>query len=74
MDLDAVLAEEEPKKLTPELMQKVEDQLNIFDQWFQLPISEGGCGNEPLVNSEKALIRTFILGHALGRFPSVLMD
>jgi len=76
-DMDELLEadpvpESKPAPITNELMSEVERELNAFDAFFQLPITQGGCGNEPLVPSEAALIRTYILARMTRRFPSVL--
>jgi hypothetical protein len=77
MDLDALTAIS-ADQLTPEkkanILQNVEREIEAFDVWFQVPIDQGGCGEERLVKPERALLRTYLVARMSGRFPSVLKD
>jgi len=74
-DLDSLL---EPKKLVKELVDAkallpaVEQELDSFDAFFSAPIAQGGAGNEPLVRSERAILRTYLIARLTERFPSIL--
>ena len=76
MDIDALVSAVEKKPeaemVTPKMMDEVEAELVAFDRWFQSPLSQGGCGEGPLVKSEKALLRTYLVARRTGRFPSTL--
>jgi hypothetical protein len=77
MNIDALLESKPvPTPLSEQqkqaLLKEIENELDLFDQWFQSPISEGGCGNEPLVRPEKAILRTYLAARMTGRFPSGL--
>ena len=45
----------------------VENEIEDFDRWFTSPIASGGCGNAPLVDQEKALLRTYLIARLTGR-------
>lgn len=78
MDLDALLEEKPKTELSSDekkkLVKTVEDELHLFDQFFQDPIHAGGCGNGPMTRPEKAILRTYLLARLTARFPSVLED
>lgn len=48
---------------TPKMMRVIEEELDCFDEWFQ---SEG---NERLVRSEKAILRTYLAAKLTKRIP-----
>jgi hypothetical protein len=54
------------------MLKAVEEELALFDQFMMAPESEGGCGQDPLVPMEKALLRTYLVARMSGRFPSTL--
>lgn len=74
MNLEDVLSDTPPpiKPDRAEVMQKANEELAAFEAFFSAPISEGGAGNSPMVPSEKALIRTYLVARIAGLFPSPL--
>ena len=72
LDDDTPMPKSKPEPVTDELMAEVERELSAFDAFFQSPVSDGGCGNEPLVPMEMALLRTYLVARKTRRFPSVL--
>ena len=49
------------------ILQKVEEDISKFETWFTSPPPEG-LGEGPLSRYERAILKTFLVHQALGRF------
>lgn len=78
MDLDDLLAKA-TSPATPllpadkaTLLSTVEREIDAYSAFLALPVAQGGCGQDPLIPMERALVRTYLVARMTGRFPSVL--
>ena len=77
MKLNDVLDDPKPLRTPAEknaIMLEADREIEAFDKFFSAPISEGGAGNSPMVRSEKAILKTYLVARLAKLFPSHLED